>query len=189
MMRHIFYSLLERKLGPMSVARCIIFCVFAILATLSPFTAGAEDKIGHIDFDELIRIMPGYEAAQKSLEKYEKELASRVQNMQKELEAKVEAYSKEESELADSVKVLRLQEIIDLDNRIDEYASSADQSYQLKRDEILQPIIEKARQTIADVAKENGFTYILHKNDSIILYFDESRDILPLVKKKLDARQ
>ena len=188
-MRHVFYFLSERKLGLMSIARCILFCVFAILVILSPFTAEAEDKIGHIDFDELIRIMPGYEAAQKSLEKYEKELASRVENMQKELKSKAEAYSKEESELADSVKVLRLQEILDLDNRIEEYASSADQSYQLKHQEILQPIIEKARQTIADVAKENGFAYILHRNDSIILYFDESRDILPLAKEKLKGGQ
>jgi outer membrane protein len=49
----------------------------------------------------------------------------------------------------------------------------------------MEPMIEKANQAIEDVAKENGYTYILDTSAGTVLYFPESDDILPLVKTKL----
>ena len=54
-----------------------------------------------------------------------------------------------------------------------------------KEQELLEPILSKARKAIEEVAKEGKYTYIFDKTGGTILYANESEDVLPLVKKKL----
>jgi outer membrane protein len=49
----------------------------------------------------------------------------------------------------------------------------------------LKPIIDKAKKAIEDVAKENGYTYIFDSSVGVLLYYENSDDIMTLVKKKL----
>ena len=51
--------------------------------------------------------------------------------------------------------------------------------------ELLEPILQKARQAIEDVASEGNYTYIFDKSVGSILYVKESENILDKVKKKL----
>ena len=46
----------------------------------------------------------------------------------------------------------------------------------------------KQQQAIADVAKENGYSYIFDVSAGALLYQPDSDDILPLVKKKLGLK-
>ena len=61
-------------------------------------------------------------------------------------------------------------------------------SLQEKEKELLQPIIDRAKQAIAEVAKENGYTYIFDTSAGTLLYQQDSDDILALVKKKLGLK-
>ena len=54
-----------------------------------------------------------------------------------------------------------------------------------KEQELLEPILTKARNAIEDVAKEERFTYIFDSSMGSILYVDESENVLSLVRKKL----
>ena len=49
---------------------------------------------------------------------------------------------------------------------------------------LLTPIIDRAKEAIRDVAKENGYTYIFDSAVGVTLY-EGGDDVLPLVKKKL----
>ena len=62
---------------------------------------------------------------------------------------------------------------------------TAQESLAKKENEILKPIIDKAKKAINDVAKEKGYDYILDTGLGMVLYASDSEDILPLVKKKL----
>ena len=58
-----------------------------------------------------------------------------------------------------------------------------------KEGELLQPIIEKAKKAIDDVAAENGFLYVFDMSMGAILYnSDQSVDLMPLVLKKLGVK-
>jgi len=50
----------------------------------------------------------------------------------------------------------------------------------------LAPVYDKVKKAIADVAKENGFTFIFNKEQ--LLVSPPGDDILPLVKKKLNIK-
>jgi outer membrane protein len=58
----------------------------------------------------------------------------------------------------------------------------------LEQDEqdLINPIIEKAKKAIEQVAKENGYTYIFDTSVGAVLYWEESDNVLSLVKKKLN---
>jgi len=77
---------------------------------------------------------------------------------------------------------------MDLSNRIEAFQSSAQEDLQKKEQELLQPIIDLAKKAIEEVAKEQGYTYILDTAYGIVLFADPSDDIMPLVKKKLNLK-
>ena len=56
---------------------------------------------------------------------------------------------------------------------------------QSQEEKLLRPIIDKAKKAIEDVAKENNFTYIFDSGVGVLLYQNDSDDIMPMVKKKL----
>ena len=87
--------------------------------------------------------------------------------------------------MTDIIKNNKIKEITDLEKRITEFQQTAEADLQKKEQSLLQPIIDKAKNAINEVAKEGSFTYILDSSVGVVLYSVESDDILPLVKKKL----
>ena len=141
-------------------------------------------KIGHIDFQELMSVMPGQEEINKNLETYVAGLEAQLTSMQSEYESKLTEYQASQATMSEIIKQTKEKEIIDLQGRIEAFNQSAQYDIQNKQLELTQPIIDKAQQAIQEVAKENGFTYIINGNEQILLY-KSGTDILPLVKKKL----
>ena len=76
-------------------------------------------------------------------------------------------------------------EIQDLELRIQQFQQTSQESIQQKRNEVLSPLLEKAQNAIDEVAKEKNYTYIFDISLGSIVYGEESRDIMPLVKSKL----
>jgi outer membrane protein len=148
-------------------------------------------KFGHIRSDELIQSLPEYDSATKKLEKFRQDLINALELMQVELNNKTDAYQKEQKNLTDLVKQAKEGEIIDMQNRIQQFQASAQQQLQEKQAEYFQPIMAKIDKAIKDIGKENGFVYIFTVGQgSSLVYFDETKstNILPLAKTKLGIK-
>jgi outer membrane protein len=143
-------------------------------------------KFGHINTQELLSLMPEQDSARQILETYTRELQDQLEAMQVELNNKYNDYINEQENLTDLIKQTKEQELNDLQTRIQGFQNTAQQDVSRKEAELLNPIVEKARNAIQEVAKENGFTYIFDLAMGAVLYFSQdSQNILPLVKKKL----
>ncbi len=163
-----------------------IALVAILIASVSFANAQKNYKFGHINSNELIDIMPEKDTAQKDLQTYASQLEDQLGAMQAELENKYNEYLKQEGTLTELVKETKQKELNDLNTRIQEFQSTAQQDYQKKEAELLQPIMDKANDAIQAVGKENGFTYIFDVGVGALVFFsDDSEDILPLVKTKL----
>jgi len=105
--------------------------------------------------------------------------------MSVELNNKSDAYNRESKNLTDLVRQTKEQELVDLNRRIQDFQTNAQEQLQNKQIELFQPIYTKVEKAIRDVGKENGFIYIF--NVGTLLYFDESKsvDVLPMAKAKL----
>ena len=145
----------------------------------------AQSKIGHINSNELLELMPERTAAAKQVEQHAVQLENQLKAMSAEYQGKVSEYQNQQALMAEAVKQTKVKEITDLETRIQQFQQSAQEELQKKEAEVLQPIIDKAKKAIDDVAKEKGYDYILDTGLGVVLYSNTGDNILPLVKKKL----
>ena len=145
----------------------------------------AQSKIGHINSNDLLEIMPERTKAAADVEAFAKQLEMQLKNMSAEYETKLREYQSQQSLMTEPVRQTKVQEITDLESRIQQFQLTAQESLQKKESEILKPLIDKAKNAINTVAKEKGYDYILDTGLGVVLFFDTGDDILPLVKKKL----
>ena len=160
--------------------------IFLTLLSFLTLSAIAQNKFGYIDSQELLMLMPERKAAETEVQSFAKSLEAQLGSMTAEYQESVQEYQANEATYTDLVKQDKVAEITGLEQRIQTFQQNAQQSLQTKEQELLEPILSKARKAIEDVAAEGGFTYIFDKSQGSILYAKESENILPLVKKKLN---
>ena len=161
-----------------AVIALIIGCSFASQAQ-NPV------KIGYIDFNTLLAAMPGIDSVKIKLQNYQKTLTDQMDAMKAEFENKYLDYQSQSASMSDLIKQTKEKELSDLQGRIDAFQQKASQDLQAKQQELVAPFIEKAKVAVKDVAKENKFTYILNAIEDVVMYKDETDDVMALVKKKL----
>ena len=160
----------------------ILLLSLTLLISISSFS---QNKFGHIDSQELLLLMPERKTAEEEVQTFAKSLESQLQAMTAEYQQSVQEYQANEATYTDLVKQDKVTEITGLEQRIQSFQQNAQQALQSKEQELLEPILQKARQAIEDVASEGGYTYIFDKSVGSILYVKESENILDKVKKKL----
>ena len=162
-----------------------ILLMLVVMAVSASTFAQKGTKIGHINSNDLLMAMPEKATVQKELEAHANELRVTLDAMRKEYETKVAEFQSKQDVMTDIIKQTKIKEITDLEKRITEFQQTAEADLQKKEQDLLQPIITKAKDAITAVAKENGYTLILDSSVGVVLYSIEGDDILPLVKKTL----
>ncbi len=143
-------------------------------------------KLGHIDSNKLLSIMPERAKAQEQLQAQAMEYDKQIQSMNEEYQKLVQTYVEQEASMSEAIKADKQKAIHDLRTRIQEFDGFAQTELNNKQTELLKPIFDKASKAIQEVGKENGFTYILDVSTGVVLFnSDSSIDIMSLVKTKL----
>lgn len=153
--------------------------------------ASAQVKIGYINSNELLSIMPERDSLQGVFDKERDAIARRLEEMQVEYNNKVEVYVRQRDSLTPIVRETKEEELKDINARIGNYENTATQRLQQRQNELLQPLFDKVTKAIKVVALEQKFTYILDISTGIALYYpedDKNLDVLPLVKAKLGLK-
>lgn len=155
-----------------------------MLALVIGFAASAQIKLGHINTQELLELMPEREAAFKKAEALAKELQSKLETMSAEYEQKVTDYQAKEATMSQTIKQATIAEINSLQQRIQQFQATAQEEIAKEEQRLLQPILDKARTAITNVSKANGFAYVFDVSTGATIY-QGGEDILPMVKKEL----
>lgn len=162
-----------------------VVLVAFLLGSISSF-AQSKGKMGHIDSNSLLMLMPERVTATKAIEEHAKQLQEQLQTMSMEFEQKYADYTEKQAEMSALIKKNKEQELADLQKRIQDFQTTAQQDLQNKELELMQPIIDKAKKAIEDVAKEKGYEYVFDTSVGALVYWpQDTDDLLPLVKKKL----
>ena len=160
--------------------------ILMMVVALSTTAMGQKGiKVGHVNSNDLLTAMPERATLQKEIEDHAAQLTTTMDAMRKEYETKVGDFQAKQDVMTDIIKDNKIKEITDLEKRIAEFQKTAQADLQKKEQDLLQPIIDKAKKAIEDVAKEGNFTYILDSSVGVVLYSVEGDDIMPMVKKKL----
>ncbi|MCX6333471.1 MAG: OmpH family outer membrane protein [Bacteroidia bacterium] len=167
------------------------FLAIAVLVVFAASVGHSQNvKFGHVNGNELIQSMPEFDSATVKLEKFRQELVNALEIMSVQLNNMNDAYTKDNKNWTDIVRQTKEQEIIDLNKRMQDFQTNAQEQLQGKQTELFQPIQIKVDKAIKDVGKENGFIYIFDVGTGVLLYFDETKstNIMPLAKAKLGIK-
>ena len=143
-------------------------------------------KFAHIHSQELLASMPESDSAQATIESMAIDFEAQLEEMQVELNKKYDVYLTNRDSYTDLIRQTKESEIADMNERIQQFQTIAQQELEGQRNNLLRPIIERANNAIKTVAEENGYVYVFDLSLGNPIYFsEESVDILPMVKVKL----
>jgi outer membrane protein len=162
--------------------------VIVLCAVMSIGFGQVNAKLGYIDSNELLELMPGKDSIQKVLQDYGKMLETQLQTMYAEYQTKVQDYQANSNTMSDIIRQTKEKELADLETRIQTFQQQADTDLQNKQADLLQPLLDKAKNAINAVAKENGYTYVFDVGTGAFLYYETGDNLLPKVKAKLGLK-
>ena len=143
-------------------------------------------KFGHITAELLLQEMPEYDSAQVKLQDLNTSYELEIERIQVEINKKIEEFQQTEATMSQLIKEAKASEIQEMQQRLQNFAQTAQQDLQQQQMAFLQPVMDKARKAIEAVAKEHGLLYVFDMSQGNPVYAsEESMDMLPLVKTKL----
>ena len=165
-----------------------IVVLVALLAFGGSAMAQKNIKLGHINSNDLMQIMPGRDTAMALLQKEVEDLQAEMEAMKKEYETRVNDYLAKKDQLSELIRKTKESDIQAMGARIEEFQANAQKLLEERQEALLKPIVDRAKAAIEEVGKENGYTYIFDAGVGAVLYSQDSDDIMPLVKKKLGLK-
>lgn len=159
--------------------------VVLVAALMMSFVATAQ-KIGHFNQMEVVQLMPEYKAAEAKLKEHGEALSKSIEDMKKELDAKMKKYETEAPKMTQTMKEVTEKDLNEQYARYQEKLQKADYELSQKQEELLKPILEKLRKAVDAVGSKNGYDYILESSQ--IHYGKPSNDITNLLKAELGIK-
>ena len=148
--------------------------------------AFAQVKIGHININELVELMPERDSAVVKLQNYAKELDETMQGMQQEFNTKLQTYQQKNATWTASILEAKTKELEEMQQRLQMFNQNAQQEMQQLQQSLFAPVYEKASKAVEKIGTDGGFTYIIDLSaGSLIFKGASSIDILPQAKKEL----
>ncbi len=167
----------------------VLFILTVAVTVLSATVVNAQDKIGFVRSSELLTAMPEFKVIESEINKMGDEAQATITSLETAYETEIQKFQAEEALMTDIVKESKFQYIQDMKLKIQGFYESSQQKIIAERNNKLNPLLKKVNDAISAVAKENGYTYILDYDAAgqagILLYADESRSVMTLVKTEL----
>jgi outer membrane protein len=171
----------------MNYARTSLSLMFFwfIAASFSKPVLAQNRKFGHVNSEDIIKLMPEAVEADSTLARFERELQNELLAMYKELEDLARDYREKFKERSEAVNRIKEENIRDKQQKFEETQRIFQQEIMEKQQKVYAPIKEKFDKAVRDVAKEMGLSYVFDSSMGTFIYYDEADDISAQVKKKL----
>ena len=149
----------------------------------------AQDlKFGHVSIQELAAGMPEMVDGKKKLDGISKQYEGELAKMYEELNKKYTDFVAAKDSLTDAIKGRRTQELQELEQRFNNFRQSSTEEVQKQQAELERSVMEAIVKAVKAVGEENGYLYIMDKNNALFINSAKSTDVMDLVKAKLAAR-
>lgn len=154
---------------------CILLGAFTALSSV----AQAQQKIGIVNNDVLIRQLPEAKAADEELTKISQKYRDTIETMQKDFMEAVEKYKKGQGMMTSDAKAKEEERLQAMQAKIQQYQedkfTGVRSELNKKREEFLAPLRKKIEEGIKAVAKDESLQLVL--DSQAALYFDDKLDI------------
>lgn len=161
--------------------------VFALFATAVMAQAQPIQKIGYLNAQGILVDMPEMKGADSKLEAFAKQMQAKDSMMVTAFQVKVQKFQEQvqKGEMAPVQQEQEKKKLEEEQAKIQKFEQDMQQEMAAKRQVEYQPILDKVNKAISEIAKENGFTYVIDATAGSLLFADEKNDLQNLVRKKL----
>ncbi|HEY4325722.1 MAG TPA: OmpH family outer membrane protein [Mucilaginibacter sp.] len=150
--------------------------------------AKAQTKIAYINFDEVVGQMPEAKTIKTQLDSYQKQFIDQLQVMNNELQTKGKEFQTGSATMTDAIRTAKQTELQDIQKRMQDYQTNAQQQVEAKSNELIKPLSDKVRAAVTAVAKEKGYTYVFNTAQVQLIVSPEGDDLSAPVKLKLGLK-
>ena len=160
----------------------IVLAAVAILASLG---LQAQPKFAHVNFSELVQLMPEADQARATMAASSKEAQETLQAMQEEINNKYTQYEQKVSTWSPAIRESKEKELTDLTRRAQEFYQNIQQELQQQQEQLMAPIYQKAQEAVSKLAKEGGYVYVFDRQSILFIDDTQSTDLTPAARKDL----
>ena len=156
---------------------------------LSSTLGFAQQKIGWIDTQEIMKKLPEAIEAQAKLDAFVSQWQTEINKMQSDLQQESDDYQRRRLILPEQARIQEEQKLGDMQKKImdlrnQRFGPNGDLAQQ--QNTIMRPVQEKVLQAIQDVAKEGDYDYIFDKSGQVLLMYSNPKyDLTQQVLDKL----
>ncbi|MDB4920564.1 OmpH family outer membrane protein [Mucilaginibacter sp.] len=150
--------------------------------------AKAQTKIGYVNTQLILSLMPEVKTVKSQLDIYQKQFIDELTSMNNELQTKGKQFQAGQATMTDAVRSSKQGELQDIQKRIQDYQNDAQQKYEAKSNELIKPLSDKIHTAVEAVAKEKGYTYVLDSGQTALVVAPEADNLEAAVKVKLGIK-
>ena len=159
--------------------------ILLMAAVVLPLFASAQTlKVGLVDTNEIIGKMPETTAAQNTLNEAQKKYQAELQRIDEEFQRQYEELQAMSDDELPAIKERKVRQLQETQQKGEAFQQQVIQDLQKQQEELMAPVIQKVRNAIESVGKENGFN-LIQEMAGQLYYAAPVEDITPLVKSKL----
>ncbi|MEC5146578.1 OmpH family outer membrane protein [Chitinophaga sp. 212800010-3] len=148
----------------------------------------AQSKTGYINFQQLIAAMPESKQAGDTLNILQERLSKDGQQLVTEYTRKVNEFDSLQKKLNPAMLEVKVSELKSLQANLQKYKEMSEQTISEKEQQLLAPILDKAKKVLKAVANEKGYTLVIDNSRDAVLVSAETDDLMPAVKAKMGIR-
>lgn len=150
---------------------------------LAGAAAFAQPKFAHVNFSELVQLMPEADQARATMAAASKEAQETYQAMEDEFNTKYQQYQQKAATWTAAIRETKEKELTDLQQRIQEAGQTFQAELQQQQQQLMAPIYKKAQDTLNELAKAGGYIYVFDVTAALYTDPAQSTDLTPEARK------
>ena len=147
----------------------------------------AAQKIAYVDLQRTLNETAVGKAARKKLENDKAKKQAELKKKETEVTTMAAELDKQRAILKPDVLRQRERELQQKYVELNDFYMKLQQDLAKQEAQLVKEIFDQAAPIIADIGQRDGYTIVLEKNESAVLWAAPSTDITPEVNKRLDA--
>lgn len=149
----------------------------------------AQVKIAHVNYTELVQLMPEADEARAAMNASSNEAQETYQAMIEEYQTKATEYQQKASTWTQTIRESKEKALQDMGNRIAEFEQSIQNELAAQQNQLMAPIMQKANETVQKLAKDGGYAFVFETSQMIYVDSAQCTDLTPAARKALNIKE
>lgn len=155
----------------------MLVLTLAFVGLGSHFARAEEIKVGVVDMQKALQTVEDGKKAKSKLEMEFKAKKTELEEEEASIRKKGEEFQKQSLVMNEDARAKEQGKLQKRIMQLEEHKAKAQTELQQLEHELTQPILKRLKTIIGELAKQRGLTFVLEKNENMVLFSQEKDDL------------